>query len=210
MLEVASPQVTITSDRSQEGGAGSVKWDDEGVLPRRLTLVNKGVLNEVQTDRERAEWLDRNLSGKYPISFSSGNAVSDNAQMPPNIFSGNLTIESGTDEATERSILEEMEDGVYIKRGEVDVDFQLSSGSITGWAFEVKKGKRTALLNGAGILFRTIDLWKAVAKVGSKSSQRTYGYVSSKTSYNAVATASVTSSPVLFKEATVVNIQRRY
>lgn len=208
-LKVASPQVTVTSDRSMSGGAGTVKWDDEGVMPRNLTLIDKGILKEVQTDRERAGWLNKNLGGKYHIAQSSGNLLSDIAQIPPNIFTGNLAITPGDDRVTEKSMMEEMEDGIFIKKGTANVDFQLSSGTITGWAFEVKKGKRTAMLNATGLLFRTSELWNTVTRVGGKSSQRTYGHSAGKTNYHADATTSVTASPVLFKEGTVIDVTRK-
>lgn len=208
-LKVASPEVTIISERSAEGGAGTVKWDDEGVEPRDLTLIDKGILKEVQTDRERAGWLSKNLGDKFPAAQSSGNLVSDIAQVPPNIFSGNLTIVPGEDTLTEKSMLEEMEDGIFIKRGSANVDFQLSSGVISGWAFAVKKGKRTAMLSSAGVLFRTSELWNMATRVGGKSSQRTYGHSGSKTNYFAGTTTSVTGSPVLFKEGTVIDVTRK-
>lgn len=208
-LKIASPEVTITADRSMEGGAGTVRWDDEGVKPQELTLIDKGILKEVQTDRERAGWLNRNLAGKYHLEQSSGNSVSDIAHIPPNIFSGNLSIAPGSDSITEKSMIEEIEDGIFIKRGAVDVDFQLSSGIVSGTAFEVKKGKRTAILASLGLLFRTSELWSAVSRVGSKDTQRTYGHSAVKTNYAATTTTSVTASPVLFKEGTVIDITRK-
>ncbi len=208
-LKVASPEVTIIADRSMEGGAGTVKWDDEGVEPQEVTLIDKGILKEVQTDRERAAWLNQNMGDKYRLSQSSGNMASDIAQTPPNIFSGNLTLLPGDNSITEKAMIEDMEDGIFVKRGGVNVDFQLSSGIISGNAFEVKKGKCTAMLFSLGVLFRTSELWNTVTRVGGKDSQRMFGSASYKTNYFATTTTSVTASPVLFKEGTVIDVTRK-
>lgn len=208
-LKIASPQVTIVADRSTEGGASTVKWDDEGVQPQTVTLIDKGILTGVQTDRDRAGWLNTNLAGKYSLTQSSGSLSSDIAQTPPNIFSGNIRLMPGDDSITEKSMIEEMEDGIFIKRGSVVSDFQLSSGVMSGSAFEVKKGKKTAMLAALGVLFRTSELWSTVTKVGGNASQRMYGFSSMKTNYYASSTSSVTASPVLFKEGTVIDVTRK-
>lgn len=208
-LKIASPQVTITSDRSMSGGAATVRWDDEGVEPQKLTVIEKGILKGVHADRQRAGWLNKNLSGEYGRMGSTGNMVSDMAYVPPNIFFGNIAIEPGSDSTTEQSLLEQMENGIYIKSGNVNVDFQLSSGIISGSAFEVKKGKRTAMLTSLGLLFKTSELWSLVERVGGRSSQRIYGYGTHKTNYLASTTTSIAAVPALFKEGTIIDVTRK-
>lgn len=208
-LKIASPEVTIIADRSTEGGASTVRWDDEGVQPQAVTLIDKGILTGVQTDRERSGWLNTNLGGRYKPTQSSGSMTCEIAQAPPNIFSGNLSLLPGEDRNTEESMMSEVEDGIFIRGGSVVADFQLSSGILSGSAFEVKKGKRTAMLVSLGVLFKTSELWSTAVKVGGKSSQRTYGFAAAKTNYHASTTASVTASPVLFKEGTVIDTTRK-
>ncbi len=205
---VASDKVTVTSDRSVEGSAGTVKWDDDGVAPKDVVLIDRGLLKGVQTDSERSGWLNRNLSG-YHINSSTGSMVTDNAQTPPNIFSGNLTLSPGEDSSSDEALIKEMGDGVYIKHGSVDVDFQLSSGVVSGNVYEVRNGKRIASLQSAGILFNTLDLWKSALRIGGSDLQRTFGLSASKTNYGAQATTSVTSSPVIFREGTVIDLTRK-
>lgn len=186
-----------------------MRWDDEGVEPQKLTVIEKGILKGVHADRQRAGWLNKNLSGEYGRMGSTGNMVSDMAYVPPNIFFGNIAIEPGSDSTTEQSLLEQMENGIYIKSGNVNVDFQLSSGIISGSAFEVKKGKRTAMLTSLGLLFKTSELWSLVERVGGRSSQRIYGYGTHKTNYLASTTTSIAAVPALFKEGTIIDVTRK-
>lgn len=59
---------------------------------------------------------------------------------------------------------------LLIKRGNVDSDFQLSSGVISESAFEGRNGKKAAMLKSLGVLFRTPQLWSSVTDVGGRSS----------------------------------------
>ena len=42
-LRVGSPQLTVTANRSEVGGATTVQWDDEGVVPQPFSVVDGGV-----------------------------------------------------------------------------------------------------------------------------------------------------------------------
>ncbi len=50
--------MNIQGDRSQVGCLGTVGWDDEGVKPEPFLIIKKGIVNDYQTTREQAAWLD--------------------------------------------------------------------------------------------------------------------------------------------------------
>jgi len=50
--------MNIQGDRMQDGSLGAVGWDDEGVQPETFLIIKNGVVNDYQTTREHANWLD--------------------------------------------------------------------------------------------------------------------------------------------------------
>ncbi len=83
-FKMGAPALTITANRSEPGGATTVKWDDEGVEPDICTLVKDGVLHDFQTTRESAGWLkDAYLKAGRSVIRSHGFAeVSDAVHAP--------------------------------------------------------------------------------------------------------------------------------
>src|SRR5581483_4998956 len=61
--QVGASLLTVTGNRSDPGGASTVKWDDERVEPDAMTLVKDGVLSDFQTLRETAGWLNARSHG---------------------------------------------------------------------------------------------------------------------------------------------------
>lgn len=206
-LKVGSPLVTVTANRSEIGAVATVKWDDDGSEPQDLSLVDKGIVVGMQTNRETAGWLNKNMNHPSVQYASSGCAYAPDGSLAPLTHSGNLKLQPGSDGASFDSIVKEVEDGLVFKRADASMDFQQISGLMMGQAFEVKKGKRTSIAAHAGVLFRTPELWNAVTRVGA--SQRVFGLSAAKGQPARGAYHSVTSSPVYLKEATVVDISRK-
>jgi TldD protein len=50
--------MNIQGDRMQDGSLGAVGWDDEGVQPETFLIIKNGVVNDYQTTREQASWLE--------------------------------------------------------------------------------------------------------------------------------------------------------
>src|SRR5690606_40839747 len=49
--------LSVRANRTERGGAGTVRWDDEGVETGHFALVEAGILRDFQTTRESATWL---------------------------------------------------------------------------------------------------------------------------------------------------------
>ncbi|HEX6534059.1 MAG TPA: TldD/PmbA family protein [Gemmatimonadaceae bacterium] len=199
----------VTAERSAPGGAATVKWDDEGVEPDAFTLVKDGVLVDFQTTRESAGWMkDYYTKTGQPIR-SHGCAVADSAidaplQQPPN-----LTMRPGREALDFDAMVSGLDDGLAVRDLKADMDFQHLNGLGTGRFYEVKKGKRVALINQAGILFRAPELWKGIRALGGSGSARRFGSYTSKGEPAQAAPHSVTAVPAVFKQLTLIDPQRK-
>jgi Predicted Zn-dependent proteases and their inactivated homologs len=56
-LKVGSEAVTIIDEPQISGSNGYYKYDDEGVIGRKKTIIKKGIQNELLTNREYAAML---------------------------------------------------------------------------------------------------------------------------------------------------------
>jgi hypothetical protein len=99
--------------------------------------------------------------------------------------------------------------GLAVKSANFDMDFQAATGLASGTVYEVKNGKRVALLSGAGLLFRSTELWKSLLALGGAASARRVGFSSEKGEPAQHHYASVTAVPAAFKQMTLVDALRK-
>ncbi len=208
-FKIGSPELTITANRSEPMGAATVKWDDEGTMPKEFTLVNKGVLEDMQTDRESAMVLRSAYEKQNKPMQSYGCSFAPRADQSQLTHAANLKVVPGKDGNTFESLIAGVEKGVVFKGAMIDIDHQQISGMISGKAFEVRHGKRVAQLMGAGMIFRTPELWGALSSTGDKSSQKRIGMRYFKGEPKRMSALSVTSVPIALKEGSVVDITRK-
>ena len=50
--------MNVRGDRSEPGACATIGYDDEGVQPEDFLIIKNGVLNDYQTTREQASWLE--------------------------------------------------------------------------------------------------------------------------------------------------------
>jgi TldD protein len=207
--EAGASVLTLTADRSERGGAATVRWDDEGVEPDTFPLVKGGVLTDFQTTRESAGWLKEIYAKRGTPFRSHGCALAPSALDAPLQQSPNLTLKPGRDGESFDALVSDMEKGIAIKGAQLDMDFQNSGGLGTGAVFEVSNGKRVARLASAGFLFRATDLWKSVQRVGAEASLRRYGMLTAKGEPAQRCNHSVTAAPVVVKDLTLIDPLRK-
>ncbi len=117
---VASEAVTMVDSPWIEDGFGNVTADDEGVVPKTVTLIDKGILGVQMTNREWAARL-----GIEP----TGNARAESYRVPPLIRMRNTYFERGDMSLDE--LLENKKFGYYcvdIRGGQAESNssFQVS------------------------------------------------------------------------------------
>jgi len=209
-FEVGSPLLTLTANRSERGGAATVAWDDEGVRPDEFTLVREGTLEDFQTTRESAAWLvDSSTKANREIR-SHGCAAAPSAINVPMLHTPNLRVEPGSEALDFDGAVASLEEGIAIRHMGVDMDFQGLNGlGQSSRVYEIKDGKRVAMIQGAGFLFRAPELWKGLVALGGEESVRRYGLGSSKGEPAQSVFHSVSAPPAVFEEFTVIDPKRK-
>lgn len=209
-LKIGDSLVNISANRSMPGGAATVGWDEEGVAPRDIQIVKDGMLSTLQTNREGAGWIKGQLDRDRQPFQSTGNSFAFSAIEAPSIHSGNIVVHGvagGADSLDD--LREEMGDGIEFSGLSIDLDHQQISGYASGKAYEVKAGKRVALITDAGVLFRTPELWGGVLAMGSDKSALTVGAAQAKGEPQVVSYHSTSAPPAIIKEMNIIDIKRK-
>ncbi|MEM1927291.1 MAG: TldD/PmbA family protein [Acidilobaceae archaeon] len=162
--KIASEQVTVIDDGMVDGGY-PVLFDEEGVVKRRVVVVDRGVLREYLTSRSVA----RSLGLK-----TTGNARASGFTSSPLVRQTNFYIAPGDYRLEE--LFEDL-DGIYLRGmggggGEVDS----ATGAFTFYAgpsYLVKRGEVVELVRGALISGRILDFLSRVKAVGRDLRVRT-------------------------------------
>ena len=209
-LKIGAPSVTITANRTEAAGAATVKWDDEGTPPDEFTLVKEGILADMQTNREGAGWFkDYYVKQNKPV-VSHGCAYASEAIHLPLTHCANLQLQGGTDAAVSlESLIANERKAMLVRHGSADMDFQQSTGLGLGSVFEIRNGKRVAMLSGAGTIFRTPELWSNVIAIGGSANRQRFGIEASKGQPAQASCHSVTSAPMTVKELTMIDATRK-
>ncbi len=207
-LKIGAPIMHVTGTRSMPGGLAQVKWDDEGVEARDFDLVKSGVLTDLQRNREGTGWMKGYLAKTGQALRSNGCAYASDANDTQTVHPADLILHpDSTRDTTLTQLREQIDKGIEFQGANTLMDFQQSTGMLGGTkAFLIEKGKRVARIAGAGMLFRTSELWGNLQALGGPSSVFTVGTADSKTGNIWKAEySSVNTPPALFKEMSIIN-----
>jgi TldD protein len=161
-----SPLVSVYADATIPGALGTFGYDDEGVRAQRVELVRDGVFVGYMAGRESGGALD---------TSSTGCARAEGWQRVPLVRMTNICMVPG------ESSLEEMIAGtkggilVDLNRG-FSIDEQRMSFRFTtelGW--EIKNGKRGALLKNCSFSSVTPEFWAGCDALGGPDEFFVYG-----------------------------------
>jgi len=155
--KVGSELVTVYDDSTLPDAWGSLKYDDEGVLTRKRTLVEKGVLVSFITNRESAVKL-----GLEP----NGGARAQSYNFPPIVRMSNTYVAPG--DWSFEEMIEDIKYGVYLlgsRGGQVDTSkgtFQFNAKE----AYLIEKGEITKPLLDVSLSGHTLEVLMNVEAVG--------------------------------------------
>ena len=200
----ASTAITVTADRTLAGGAGTVRWDDDGVTPRPTPLVKEGVVVDYATGREfaseLASWYHKH---GMPVQ-SNGCVASESAMTVPLVHTPNLVVRPGVDTNTFDTLLNGIEQGYAILGGSVAMDIQQMTGRGKGaQVYLVRHGKLGALVSKSAYIFKSHDLWRNLVALGGSSTAASRGMPSSKGQPNQVALYTVNAVAAHFQRVRV-------
>lgn len=208
---VGSPLVNVSANRSMPGGAATVQWDAEGVVPQEVALITDGVVTDFQTTRESASSLRPFYDKQGRPVRSNGCAGTFASTDAVRSWTPNIVLHPGASEVSFDDLVKNIKRGYAVCGGHVRTDFQLLNGDGTGdIVYEVVDGKLGTAVAGAQYLFRTPEFWKSIIMLGGARSARSYGIdqISSVPSRD-WETHTVRAVPVLARNVVVTDTERR-
>lgn len=214
LFKIGNNLLNVNGNRSEQGGAATVKWDDEGVVPQEFSIVSNGIWSGSSTDREWASQSGGKLipngccsTGSEPQKFlAGGGAINIPLVQTPNL------IMKGSDSSDNfDDLVKNMDNGIVFKGIRFLMDFQQLNGlgGGEGNAYQVKNGKIVARFANAGILIRAPEFWNSITALGGKSTVVRTGHAITKGEPSQGFYHSVTTPAVAFKDSTVIDISRR-
>ena len=162
--KVAPEHVTMVDIPKMAGGFGNIEVDDEGVVPRKVVLIDDGILKDQLMDRE---WAFR--MGRRP----TGNARAESFRKPPIIRMRNTLFERGDHDVEE--LLESVGNGYYlgdVRGGQAESDSSFQVGIQE--CYEVVKGDIGRPVRDFAISGIAVNSLKYIEGVGND-----FGYESS-------------------------------
>jgi TldD protein len=169
--------MNIQGDRMQEGSLGAVGWDDEGVQPETFLIIKNGIVNDYQTTREQASWLDwwYKQQGKttrsHGCSYAQSWASVQFQRMP------NVSLLPGKQNHEWEDLIAATDRGIaIIGDGSFSIDQQRYNAQFGGQLFyEIRGGKITGMLKDVAYQMRTPEFWNAMDMIGGKDSYWLWG-----------------------------------
>lgn len=173
--QMGAPALNVMANRSVPGGLGTVRWDDEAVVPDDFALVTNGILTDFQTTREQAAWLAPYYAKTNRPVRSHGCASSESALFQTIQSLPNVQLMPGAKEQSLEELIAGVDEGVAIvstnPRWAVAMDQQQSSGTLRGTMRKISKGKLGPYLYSNCIpMFRVPQLWKGLTALGGPAS----------------------------------------
>jgi TldD protein len=164
--------MNIQGDRTQPGSLGAIGWDDEGVKPDTFLVIKNGVVNDYQTTREQALWLDWWYKKQGIETRSHGCSYSQSwsdvqfQRMP------NISLLPGEKDLSWDDLIAATDRGIAIMgEGSFSIDQQRYNAQFGGQLFyEIKGGKIVGMLKDVAYQMRTPDFWNSMNMIGGKKS----------------------------------------
>jgi len=205
-LQIGSPLMNVIADRTQAGGLATVGYDDDGVRAagEEFAIVRDGVFENFQMAIGQAALIGRERSngcayGASPDAFPI-------QRMP------NVSLQPNPKPTSLDDLLSGVDDGVYIVGdGSWSIDQQRYNFQFGGQLFyEIKNGKRGAMLRDVAYQSRTPDFWNAMDGLGDKSTYFLGGtYTCGKGQPGQLAPVSHGAVPARFRGINVLNTERK-
>ncbi len=168
-FQFGSKLVNIVADRTQPAGLATVGYDDDGVAAQRWHLIKEGVFVDWQTTRD--------LAGLIGRKTSYGCCHADNWGSVPFPRMPNVSLEPAKEKASLEDLLADVKNGILIYGdGSFSIDQQRYNFQFGGQVFwEIKDGKKGAMLRDVAYQSRTPDFWGACDALGGEGSYELNG-----------------------------------
>ncbi|MDQ2765631.1 MAG: TldD/PmbA family protein [Gemmatimonadota bacterium] len=204
--------MNIQGDRTQPGSLSACGWDDEGVVPDTFLIIKKGIVNDYQTTREQAPWLDWWYKKQGKQTRSHGCSYSQSWEDIQFQRMPNVSLLPGEKEQSFEDLIAATDRGIAIVgEGSFSIDQQRYNAQFGGQLFyELKGGKIVGMLKDVAYQMRTPDFWNSMDLIGGKKSYQLGGAFNDgkgqPSQSNAVSHGCV---PSRFRNINVINTGRK-
>ncbi len=196
--------LNVDYEREHSAGIGTRYWDDEGVRCSKGALVESGLVKKAFSDREMRAYISSS------DQIATGNFIASDHSTAPSVRFANLVVRPNlSGSGSVKDMIKNIDRGVFFRSSNVGLDFQMKNGMITGDAYEVRNGRLTSRILGAGCWFNSTELWNNLELIGSDISQQRTAISAYKGEPASIASSSVISPAVLFKDAAIVDTTRK-
>lgn len=161
-----SPKVNLYADPNHPAGAGSYKYDDEGVRAKRVDIVSEGVFTDYLSSRDGAAVIGRK---------SNGSTRAGGWNMLPIVRMSNICIEPG--DVSLEDLIAETRDGLFLSTNRswsID-DLRLNFQFGAEIAYEIRNGKIGRVFKNPVYYGITPEFWASCDAVCSKVDWRMWG-----------------------------------
>lgn len=165
-FKVGSDIVNIVSDATIIGALGGFKYDDEGVLAKKVYLVKNGVFSGYLNSRETASMLNLEPMGAMRA---------ENWQRIPIIRMTSVNLEPGNYELND--LISEIDDGLLLsttKSWSID-DKRLNFQFATEIGWEIKDGKLGEMIKNPSYAGLTPEFWSSCDGICNKNYWHVWG-----------------------------------
>ena len=168
-FKFGSKIVNFFADRTQPHGLATVGYDDDGVAAQRWYLVKEGTFVDWQTTRELAGLIGRKSS--YGCCYADSWGSVPFARMP------NVSLEPSPATVSLDDLIADVKNGILIYgAGSYSIDHQRYNFQFGGETFwEIKDGKKGAMLRDVAYQSRTPDFWGACDGIGGEATYELNG-----------------------------------
>ena len=204
--------MNIQGDRSQPGALSTVGYDDEGVAPDEFLIIKNGVVNDYQTTREQATWLDSWYKSQNRPTRSHGCSYADNWSSVQFQRMPNVSLLPSNDNRSWDDMIAATDRGIaIIGDGSFSIDQQRYNAQFGGQLFyEIKGGKITGMLKDVAYQIRTPEFWNSMDMIGGRGGYEVWGsFFDGKGQPGQVNAVSHGSVPARFRNVNVINTGRK-
>jgi TldD protein len=205
-LQFGSALMNVTADRSQPSGLATTAFDDDGVrcAGAEFPIITQGVFQNYQMAIGQAALIGR--------ARSNGCAYADSPTAFPIQRMPNVSLEPNPQASSLEDLFAGVDDGIYVVgEGSWSIDQQRYNFQFGGQLFyEIKNGKRGAMLRDVAYQGRTPDFWNAMDGLGDKSTRFVGGsFFCGKGQPAQLAAVSHGAVPARFRQINVLNTERK-
>ena len=204
--------MNVQGDREQKGSLSAIGWDDEGVKPDTFLVIKNGIVNDYQTTREQALWLDwwYKKTGRetrsHGCSYSQSWSDVQFQRMP------NISLLPGEKDLGWDDLIAATDSGIaIIGDGSFSIDQQRFNAQFGGQTFwEIKGGKIVGMLKDVAYQMRTPDFWNSMDMIGGKRGYELGGsFFDGKGQPGQINAVSHGAVPARFTNINVINTGRK-